>query len=67
MFLCLGYDDTTKLQNMFAPNKLDYFRILMEEIVTTENREITEIQALNLVSKVKPTLHKTDAKVNKIV
>ncbi|OWR45879.1 hypothetical protein KGM_202611 [Danaus plexippus plexippus] len=62
VFLCLGYDDTTKLQNMFAPNKLDYFRILMEEIVTTENREITEIQALNLVSKVKPTLHKTDAK-----
>ncbi|CAG9579750.1 unnamed protein product [Danaus chrysippus] len=63
VFLCLGYDETTKLQNMFAPNKLDYFRILMEEIVTTENREISVMRALNLVSKVKPTLHITDAEV----
>ncbi|XP_026485509.1 uncharacterized protein LOC113393028 [Vanessa tameamea] len=51
VFISLGCDITTKTQNMFSSEQLDYFRILLEQIMTTESRQITAIQAINLAGK----------------
>ncbi|XP_034828742.1 non-structural maintenance of chromosomes element 1 homolog [Maniola hyperantus] len=59
VFLSLGFDDATKSQNVFSAQELDFFRILIEQIMTTESRQITSQYALNLVNKSK--LSKTDA------
>nr|XP_021189536.2 non-structural maintenance of chromosomes element 1 homolog [Helicoverpa armigera] len=61
IFLSLGYDDATKSQNFFSATELEYFRILIEQIMTTESRQITGINAINLVSRMKSTFTKTDA------
>lgn len=64
LFLSLGYDDATKSQNIFSTNELEYFRLLIEQIMTTETRQVTGIHALNLVSNMKSSFTKTDAEVN---
>lgn len=64
MFLSLGYDDATKSQNVFSATELEYFRVLIEQIMTTESRQITGINAINLVSKMKSSFTKTDAQVS---
>ncbi|XP_046967486.1 uncharacterized protein LOC124535339 [Vanessa cardui] len=51
VFISLGYDIATKTQNMFSSEQLDYFRILLEQIMTTESRQVTAIQAINLAGK----------------
>ncbi|XP_041968068.1 non-structural maintenance of chromosomes element 1 homolog [Aricia agestis] len=61
VFLSLGYDDATKSQNIFSATELEYFRILLEKIMTTESRQVTSIHALNLVSNMKLSFTKTDA------
>ncbi|XP_030027219.2 non-structural maintenance of chromosomes element 1 homolog [Manduca sexta] len=61
VFVSLGYDDATKSQNVFSVTELEYFRVLIEQIMTTETRQITGILALNLVSNVKTTFTKSDA------
>ncbi|XP_049871313.1 non-structural maintenance of chromosomes element 1 homolog isoform X1 [Pectinophora gossypiella] len=61
IFLSLGYDDATKAHNVFSPNELEFFRLLIESIMTTEARQITGIHALNIVGQMKGTLTKTDA------
>ncbi|XP_075976273.1 non-structural maintenance of chromosomes element 1 homolog [Anticarsia gemmatalis] len=61
VFLSLGYDDATKAQNIFNATELEYFRVLIEQIMTTESRQITGIHAMNLVGKMKSTFTKTDA------
>lgn len=64
VFMSLGYDDATKSQNLFPAADLEYFRILIEQIVTTENRKIAGIHALNLVGNMKSTYIKMSAQVN---
>ncbi|CAG5046526.1 unnamed protein product [Parnassius apollo] len=61
IFLSLGYDDATKSQNVFSATELEYFRILIEQIMTTATRQITGIHAVNLVSKMKSSFTKMDA------
>ncbi|XP_047520888.1 uncharacterized protein LOC125060162 [Pieris napi] len=61
VFMSLGFDDATKSQNLFPAADLEYFRILIEQIVTTENRQISGIHALNLVGNMKSTYTKTSA------
>ncbi|CAH0399197.1 unnamed protein product [Chilo suppressalis] len=61
VFLSLGYDDATKSQNVFSATELEYFRILIEHIMTTEARQITGINAMNLVGGMKASFTKTDA------
>ncbi|XP_013174092.1 PREDICTED: non-structural maintenance of chromosomes element 1 homolog [Papilio xuthus] len=61
VFLSLGYDDATKSQNIFSATELEYFRILLEQIMTTVTRQITGIHAINLVSSMKSSFTKTDA------
>lgn len=63
VFLSLGYDDATKAQNIFSPNELELFRLLLEEIMSTETRQVTGINAINLVGKMKGSFSKTDAQV----
>lgn len=61
VFLSLGYDEATKAQNIFSANELEYFRVLLEQIMTTESRQITEMNAINLASSMKSTFTKSDA------
>ncbi|XP_026731709.1 non-structural maintenance of chromosomes element 1 homolog [Trichoplusia ni] len=61
VFLSLGYDDATKSQNVFSATELEYFRILLEQIMTTESRQVSGIHAMNLVSKMKSSFTKSDA------
>ncbi|CAH2040613.1 unnamed protein product, partial [Iphiclides podalirius] len=61
VFLSLGCDDATKAQNVFSKTELEYFRILIEQIMTTTSRKITGIQAINLVAKMNTSFTKTDA------
>ncbi|XP_045496309.1 non-structural maintenance of chromosomes element 1 homolog [Colias croceus] len=61
IFLSLGYDEATKSQNLFSQSELEYFRILLEQIMNTEGRQITGIHALNLVGSMKSSYTKTDA------
>ncbi|XP_028170613.1 non-structural maintenance of chromosomes element 1 homolog [Ostrinia furnacalis] len=61
IFLSLGYDDATKSQNIFNATELEYFRVLIEQIMTTEARQITGIHAINLVGGMKASFTKTDA------
>ncbi|KAJ0177845.1 hypothetical protein K1T71_006718 [Dendrolimus kikuchii] len=60
IFLSLGYDDATKSQKLFSTNELEYFRVLLEQIMTTETRQITGIHAMNLAGNIK-SFTKTDA------
>lgn len=64
VFLSLGYDDATKAQNIFSATELEYFRVLIEQIMTTEARQITGIHAINLVGGMKASFTKTDAQVS---
>lgn len=64
VFLSLGYDDATKAQNVFSATELEYFRVLIEQIMTTEARQITGIHAINLVGGMKASFTKTDAQVS---
>ncbi|KAL4707329.1 hypothetical protein ACJJTC_019867 [Scirpophaga incertulas] len=61
VFLSLGFDDASKAQNIFNATELEFFRILIEQIMTTEARQITGIQAINLVGGMKSSFTKTDA------
>ncbi|CAH1635719.1 unnamed protein product [Spodoptera littoralis] len=61
VFLSLGYDEATKAQNIFSANELEYFRVLLEQIMTTESRQITGMNAINLASSMKSTFTKSDA------
>lgn len=63
VFLSLGYDDATKAQNVFSKTELEYFRVLIEQIMTTASRQITGIHAINLVNKLNSSYTKTDAQV----
>lgn len=64
MFLSLGYDDASKSQNVFSATELEYFRILLEQIMITESRQVSGIHAMNLVSKMKSSFTKSDAEVS---
>lgn len=64
VFLSLGYDEATKSQNVFSATELEFFRLLIEQIMTTEARQITGIHALNLVGGMKASFTKTDAQVS---
>lgn len=66
MFLSLGYDDATKSQNVFSATELEYFRILLEQIMTTVTRQITGIHAINLVNSMKSSFTKSDAQVRDV-
>ncbi|KAM3966966.1 SMC5-SMC6 complex component Non-SMC element 1 [Aphomia sociella] len=61
VFLSLGYDEATKSQNVFSATELEYFRVLIEQIMTMEARQITNIHAINLVGGMKASFTKTDA------
>ncbi|XP_031770464.1 non-structural maintenance of chromosomes element 1 homolog isoform X2 [Galleria mellonella] len=61
VFLSLGYDEATKAQNVFSATELEYFRILIEQIMTTEARQVTSLNAINLVGSMKSSFTKTDA------
>lgn len=64
IFLSLGYDDATKAQNVFSANELEFFRLLIEQIMTTESRQVTRIHAINIVGSMKSSFTKTDAEVS---
>lgn len=64
VFLSLGYDDATKSQGVFTATELEFFRVLIEQIMTTETRKITGIHAINLVGSMKSSFTKTDAQVS---
>ncbi|XP_073952881.1 SMC5-SMC6 complex component Non-SMC element 1 isoform X2 [Choristoneura fumiferana] len=53
VFICLGHDEATKSQNVFSAMELEYFRLLLEEIMSIETRQITGILAMNLVNRLK--------------
>lgn len=53
VFICLGHDEATKSQNVFSTMELEYFRLLLEEIMSVETRQITGILAMNLVNRLK--------------
>ncbi|XP_052739827.1 uncharacterized protein LOC112042970 [Bicyclus anynana] len=59
VFLFIASDDAAKSQTIFSPQELEFFRKIMEEIMTTENRQIDSNYALNLVNNLKLT--KTEA------
>ncbi|KAJ8719059.1 hypothetical protein PYW07_016615 [Mythimna separata] len=61
VFLSLADDAATKAQNLFSTTELEYFRVLIEQIMSTESRQITKIFAMNLVSSMKSSFTKTDA------
>ncbi|CAB3250791.1 unnamed protein product [Arctia plantaginis] len=61
VFMSVGYDDATKAQNVFSPTELEFFRTLIEQIMTTESRQVTGINAINLVGNMKSSFTKTDA------
>lgn len=61
VFMSLGSDDATKAQNFFSANELEFFRLLIEQIMTTDSRQVTRIHALNLVGSMKGSFTKTDA------
>ncbi|XP_050349520.1 uncharacterized protein LOC126772955 [Nymphalis io] len=61
VFISLGYDEATKTQNMFSSEQLAYFRVLLEQIMTTESRQITATQASNLVGKGTIAMKDTEA------
>ncbi|CAK1544099.1 unnamed protein product [Leptosia nina] len=61
VFISLGFDEATKSQNLFPASELEYFRVLIEQIMSTENRQITGIYALNLVGNMKSAYTKTAA------
>lgn len=63
VFLSLAFDDATKSQNFFSATELEFFRILIEEVMSTDTRQITGIHAINLVGKMKGSFNKTDAQV----
>lgn len=65
VFMSVGYDDATKSQNVFSPTELEFFRTLIEQILTTESRQITGIHAINLVGNMKSSFTKTDAQVSR--
>lgn len=64
VFLSLGYDEATKAQGIFSANELEFFRVLIEQIMTTESRQITGIHAINLVGSMKTSFTKTEAQVS---
>ncbi|KAJ2938988.1 hypothetical protein O0L34_g18966 [Tuta absoluta] len=61
IFLSLGYDDATKAQNVFSATELEYFRLLIERIMTTDARQLSGIYAINIVGQMKSSFTKTDA------
>lgn len=61
VFISVGDDDATKSQNLFTATELEFFRSLIELIMTTESRQVTAINALNLVDTRKSSFTKTDA------
>ncbi|XP_050665536.1 uncharacterized protein LOC126965806 [Leptidea sinapis] len=61
VFLSHGYDDATKSQNIFSATELEYFRVLIEQIMSTEGRQLTSIHALNLVGSMKSSFTKLNA------
>lgn len=63
IFLSLGYDDTTKAQAVFSPAELEFFRLLIEQIMTTDSRQVTGIHAINIVGNMRGSFSKTDAQV----
>jgi uncharacterized protein YecA (UPF0149 family) len=63
IFLSLGFDDATKSQNVFHATELEYFRLLIEQIMATEARQVNGIHAINLVGGMKSSFTKTDAQV----
>lgn len=64
VFLSVADDAATKAQNIFSATELEYFRVLIEQIMSTESRQITKINAMNLVSSMKSNFTKTDAQVS---
>ena len=64
VFLSLADDVATKAQNIFTATELEYFRLLIEHIMSTESRQITSINAMNLVGSMKSSFTKTDAQVS---
>ncbi|KAI5644540.1 nse1 non-SMC component of SMC5-6 complex domain-containing protein [Phthorimaea operculella] len=61
IFLSLGYDEATKAQNVFSATELEYFRLLIERIMTTDARQLSGIYAINIVGQMKSSFTKTDA------
>lgn len=41
VFISLGYDDASKSQTVFSPAELDYFRVLIEQILSNDSRQIS--------------------------
>lgn len=64
IFLSLGYDDATKAQGVFSAAELEFFRLLIEQIMTTDSRQVTGIRAINIVGNMRGSFSKTDAQVN---
>lgn len=64
LFLSMADDDISKAQNYFSATELEYFRVLLEQIVTTDSRQITRINALNIVGSMKSSFSKTEADVS---
>ncbi|XP_063369074.1 uncharacterized protein LOC134657444 isoform X1 [Cydia amplana] len=60
IFMSLGHDSASKAQNIFSATELEYYRLLIEEIMSTETRQITGIHAMNLVNRLKSSFTKTD-------
>ncbi|XP_026313601.1 non-structural maintenance of chromosomes element 1 homolog isoform X2 [Hyposmocoma kahamanoa] len=61
IFLSLGYDDATKAQGVFSAAELEFFRLLIEQIMTTDSRQVTGIRAINIVGNMRGSFSKTDA------
>lgn len=51
IFLTHAWDSISESQKIFTAKELDYFRLLIEEIMSIDVREITGINAINLVNK----------------
>lgn len=64
IFIAMADDEISKCQNYFSATDLEYFRVLLEQIVTSDSRQITRIHALNLVSSMKSSFTKIEAEVS---
>lgn len=64
IFINLAFDDATKAHNFFNAPELEYYRLLIEEIMSTETRQVSEMYAINLVGRMKGAFTKSSAQVS---
>lgn len=63
MFFSIARDNATKSQNFFSVAEYEFLQLLLKEIMTEKDRQISETNAMNLVGKINGSLTETDIQV----